>query len=110
MAIPTEVPPAGMEAQNKPSGEAGPAVSRATLSGLWARLRQREWRTWLLALAAWIGLWLLESVRTAFLIPGPDAPGLSFERSLIINLPWWSTWAALTPLIVWLASRIQLDG
>ena len=48
--------------------------------------------------------------RADSLHPRPGCPGLSFERSLIINLPWWSTWAALTPLIVWLASRIQLTG
>lgn len=63
---------------------------------------------WFAVLGFWTLFGLAESAKgyvTMRLQGGPSG----WVQALIGNMPWWYGWAALTPVIVWLASRARLD-
>jgi sensor histidine kinase YesM len=71
--------------------------------------RGGRWTPVVVVLAAWTALGLLESAKAYFLLP-IGAPPRRWVAVLSSNMPWWLVWAALTPLVVWFASRVRMDG
>jgi two-component system, LytTR family, sensor kinase len=70
---------------------------------------RRSVRTWLTAWAAWTSLALLMAISSSLTYRSTGRPAnwnLTMSRSLA---EWW-LWAALTPLVVWLAHRYRLDA
>lgn len=62
----------------------------------------------LLVLGLWLALGLLESVRGYV---GSRMAGLAPDVTTVLvgNLPWWLMWAALTPLVIWMARRFRFE-
>ena len=63
---------------------------------------------WMLVLGLWTSFGLAESAKAYVNQRLQGIPG-GWVQALIGNMPWWYGWAAATPLIVWLASRVRLD-
>ncbi|HEX8696937.1 MAG TPA: histidine kinase [Longimicrobium sp.] len=57
-----------------------------------------SWREWLLVLAFWTAVGVLESVKTYF-SPSIVDEGRNWLRLLAANVPWWHVWALFTPLV-----------
>ena len=58
---------------------------------------------------AWTALGLIESAK-AFVntrLRGIERP---WGELLLVNMPWWYTWALLTPAVIWVARRVRVDG
>jgi signal transduction histidine kinase len=66
-------------------------------------------RPWVLVVAVWTTLGLLECVKTYYWLGTQGFPRI-WWWVLLANLPWWYVWAALTPGIFWLAARWPLSG
>jgi len=63
---------------------------------------------WLVVLGFWSLFGLAESAK-GYVTQRLRGFPASWVMALIGNMPWWYGWAAVTPLIVWLASRLRLD-
>jgi anti-sigma regulatory factor (Ser/Thr protein kinase) len=58
-------------------------------------------RTWLLIVAAWTVLGLLEAAK-GYVVAGQQ---YVWWWSLVANMPWWYGWAFLSPVAFWIAAR-----
>ncbi|HEX6059644.1 MAG TPA: histidine kinase [Gemmatimonadaceae bacterium] len=63
---------------------------------------------WLVVLGVWTAFGLVESAKGYLSGAARGRPG-SWMDALVGNMPWWWTWALLTPLVAWLAARVRLD-
>jgi two-component system, LytTR family, sensor kinase len=102
--------PPGMDTSGmEPPRYQGQLAQRASRAG---QRRHRLWpglRAWIGITCGWTALALFFAVSASLTYRSTGRPAnwtLSIQRSLV---EWW-LWAALTPLIVWLARRYPLDG
>ena len=56
---------------------------------------------------AWTALGLIESAK-AFVNTRLRGIERSWGELLLVNMPWWYTWALLTPAVLWVARRVRL--
>ena len=63
---------------------------------------------WLVVIGIATAFGLLESAKSLVFSRIATRPGAVFEI-LRQNMPWWYAWAALVPVVVFLAARIRLD-
>jgi two-component system, LytTR family, sensor kinase len=71
-------------------------------------LRLTSWRPAAAVLGVWTVFGVLESSK-AYVADQLQGIPRGWGPALIGNMPWWWAWAALTPLVFLLASRIRLD-
>jgi two-component sensor histidine kinase len=67
-----------------------------------------ERRDRLLILAFWTVFGLLEST-SAFVNVRLATGQASWSNALVGNMPWWLAWAALTPIVIFVARRFRFD-
>jgi two-component system LytT family sensor kinase len=67
----------------------------------------RGWRVWIALWAGWTGLALFIAVGASLTYVSTGRPG-SWRLTIAMQLGEWWVWAALTPLVVWLARRWPL--
>ena len=65
-------------------------------------------RRWLVVIGIATAFGLLESVK-AFVFTRISGRPIAVLEILRQNMPWWYAWAALVPVVVFLAARIRLD-
>ena len=62
-----------------------------------------------LVVAFWTLFGLIESTN-AYVAQSQRGAEASWVAALINNMPWWWLWAALTPVVFFIARRVRLDG
>ncbi|MEN8376468.1 MAG: histidine kinase [Gemmatimonadota bacterium] len=62
----------------------------------------------LLVLGFWLIFGLIESTN-AYVNVATAGGEASWSTALVNNIPWWLMWAALTPVVVWLARQFRFD-
>jgi two-component system, LytTR family, sensor kinase len=67
-----------------------------------------RWKTWLIVLAAATFIALIYSARNLISTVSIGRP-IDWVRLVGFEFMYWYVWAAFTPLIIWLASRFQLE-
>jgi len=74
-----------------------------------ALIRQRRWLKWALFLAGWSLIGLFFALQEWFTYP-PEKPPVTWARALSSEMGFWYAWAALFPVIWWLARRFPLES
>ena len=67
-----------------------------------------HWKTWAIFLAVWTLLGIFFSTQILIAYSYADQP-ISIGRALTLSMTNWYIWAALTPVIVWLAHRFRFE-
>ena len=67
-------------------------------------MRQRRWLKWTLFVAGWSLVGLLFALQEWFTYPS-EKPPVTWARQLSSEMGFWYAWAALFPVIWWLARR-----
>jgi two-component system LytT family sensor kinase len=73
-----------------------------------AFMRQRRWLKWVLFLAGWSFIGLFFTLQEWFTYPA-EKPPLTWQRALSSEMGFWYAWAALFPVIWWLARRFPIE-
>ena len=73
-----------------------------------ARLLERRWARVVLLIAVWTAFGLLLASQTGLSYRRREMP-VSWHRILIAEMAFAYTWAALTPLILWLSKRFRIE-
>jgi two-component system, LytTR family, sensor kinase len=68
---------------------------------------QRRWVAWLLVFAGWTALAVFFAASSSLTYVSPGRPP-RFGFTLLMSLTEWYAWAALTPIVAWLATRFPL--
>jgi two-component system LytT family sensor kinase len=74
-----------------------------------AFMRQRSWLKWTLFVAGWSLAGLLFALQEWFTYP-VEKPPVTWARQLSSEMGFWYAWAALFPVIWWLARRFPLES
>jgi len=72
-------------------------------------MRQRGWLKWTLFVAGWSLVGLLFALQEWFTYPS-EKPPVTWARQLSSEMGFWYAWAALFPVIWWLARRFPLES
>ena len=72
-------------------------------------MRQRRWLKWVLYLAGWSLIGFFFAIQEWFTYPA-EKPPLTWARQLSSEMGFWYAWAALFPVIWWLARRFPLES
>ncbi len=85
---------------------AQPPVVAQTFCDTKARVRRR-WVIWVLVLSGWTALAVFFAVSSSLTFVAAYQPP-QWRLTLLMSLTEWFAWAALTPLVAWLARRFPL--
>jgi two-component system, LytTR family, sensor kinase len=74
-----------------------------------ALMRQRRWLKWTLFVTGWSLVGLLFALQEWFTYPA-EKPPVTWARQLSSEMAFWYAWAALFPVVWWLARRYPLES
>lgn len=76
----------------------------------WLKVNEQQWMTIRRYAVAWTLVGLISATQATLLWPASNPPPVSRLKLAVWHLLIWYGWAALTPVVFWIARRCPLEG